>query len=218
MDLKELKTRIENVDKELKTGLVENRKQLQGSIKDSFLYFFAGGMLMQLPLFTNVIAETPKEEVEAFSSITSMMELMSKMFFFVGSIFFFVGLTFIMMGVLKLKSAAETEPRIEVKDFNFKEKDLVCYIALYNKYKNKKFREYVEKSYKELLEIDKLKLKNVSNEELLKGIKTLESKITKEEKVKLEKLNKKQEKIEKEIKESKRILGEEVSEYSIDNE
>tara|TARA_Y100001960_G_C14780627_1_gene886438 strand:+ start:5367 stop:6002 length:636 start_codon:yes stop_codon:yes gene_type:complete len=211
MDLKELKTRIENVDKELKTGLVENRKKSQGSIKDSFLYFFAGGMLMQIPQFTNVIAEPPKEEVEAISLITSMMELMSTMFFF-------VGLTFMMMGVLKLKSAAETEPRIEVKDFNFKEKDLVCYIALYNKYKNKKFREYVEKSYKELLEIDKLKLKNVSNEELLKGMKTLESKITKEEKVKLEKLNKKQEKIEKEIKESKRILGEEVSEYSIDNE
>jgi hypothetical protein len=210
MDLKELKTRIESVDKELKTGLVE-RKKPQGSIKDSFLYFFAGGMLMQLPQFTNVIAETPKEEIEAISSITSMMELMS-------TIFFFVGLTFMMIGVLKLKSAAETEPKIEVKDFNFKEKDLVCYIALYNKYKNKKFREYVEQSYKELLEIDKLKLKNVSNEELLKGIKTLESKITKEEKVKLEKLNEKQEKIEKEIKESKRILGEEVSEYSIDNE
>lgn len=210
MDLKELKTRIDNVDKELKTGLVE-RKKSQGSIKDSFLYFFAGGMFMQLPQFTNVIIETPKEEVEAISSITSMMELMSTMFFF-------VGLTFMMIGVLKLKSAAETEPRIEEKDFNFKEKDLVCYIALYNKYKNKKFREYVEKSYKELLEIDKLKLKNVSNEELLKGIKTLESKITKEEKVKLEKLNEKQEKIEKEIKESKRILGEEVSEYSIDNE
>lgn len=213
MDLKELKTRIENVDKELKTGLVENRKKSQGSIKDSFLYFFAGGMLMQLPQFTNVIVETPKEEVEAIASITSMMELMSTMFFF-------VGLTFMMIGVLKLKSAAETEPKLEteVKKFKFKEKDLICYVALYNKYKNKNFREYVEKSYKELLEIDKLKLKNVSNEELLKGIKTLESKITKEEKVKLEKLNEKQEKIEKEIKESKRILGEEVSEYSIDNE
>lgn len=211
MDLKELKTRIDSVDKELKTGLVESRKKSQGSIKDSFLYFFAGGMLMQLPQFTNVIIETPKEEVEAISSITSMMELMSTMFFF-------VGLMFMMVGVLKLKSAAETEPKIEVKDFNFKEKDLICYITLYNKYKNKKFREYVEQSYKELLEIDKLKLKNVSNEELLKGIKTLESKITKEEKIKLEKLNEKQEKIEKEIKESKRILGEEVSEYSIDNE
>jgi hypothetical protein len=211
MDLKELKTRIDSVDKELKTGLVESRKKSQGSIKDSFLYFFAGGMLIQLPQFTNVIIEPPKEEVEAISSITSMMELMSTMFFF-------VGLMFMMVGVLKLRSAAETEPKIEVKDFNFKEKDLICYIALYNKYKNKKFREYVEQSYKELLEIDKLKLKNVSNEELLKGIKTLESKITKEEKVKLEKLNEKQEKIEKEIKESKRILGEEVSEYSIDNE
>lgn len=215
MDLKELKTRIESVDKELKIGLVENRKKSQGSIKDSFLYFFAGGMLIQLPQFTNVIAETPKEEVEAISSIASMVGLMS-------TISLFVGLVFMMIGVFKLKSTTETEiepePETEVKDFKFKEKDLICYVALYNKYKNKKFREYVEQSYKELLEIDKLKLKNLSNEELLKGIKTLESKITKEEKVKLEKLNEKQEKIEKEIKESKRILGEEVSEYSIDNE
>lgn len=213
MDLKKLKTRIDNVDKELKIGLVENRKKSQGSIKDSFLYFFAGGMLIQLPQFTNVIAETPKEEVEAISSIASMVGLMS-------TISLFVGLVFMMIGVFKLKSTTEIEPEpeTEVKDFKFKEKDLICYVALYNKYKNKKFREYVEQSYKELLEIDKLKLKNVSNEELLKGIKTLESKITKEEKVKLEKLNEKQEKIEKEIKESKRILGEEVSEYSIDNE
>ena len=85
MDLKILKEKIESVDEDLKISL----KKSQGSVFNSLIYIFAGIILIQLRVLIKVIE---KHHVEAINSISSELELIYAVLFFVGIILMSYGL------------------------------------------------------------------------------------------------------------------------------
>lgn len=205
-----LKERKEKIDLELKQ-IFKNRNRINRNSNDSFLFLFAGMMLIflqqALSADSNTLISGELINAVALSAVVNIVSMMS----------FFFGMFFVIKALILLSRQETNDNSHKNTVIKFREKDFIIHLSLYSKYlKEEDFKNYIIDKYRKTSVEEKIKYKEIDDIDLLANIKILDKQIEKDANLELEKLSIEESKIKSKINKQKEVLG--IEEFDIEND